>query len=505
VLSLRIALSRPMVAWAVLCARNLPATGSFLGYSSQEIMSDSTWCLEAGSPAHPDETTSGSSPEANRSLPTLRANFAWTLAGNAVYAGCQWGMLSVLAKLGSPSIVGQFTLGLAICAPVFMFTNLQLRAVQATDMSADSDFGNYFTLRLLATMIGLLFLAAMLPVACASAPVHIVLLLVAVSKCFECMSDVTAGLLQREEQLKKVAISLIIRGLTSVVVFTLSFAVWRSLAASLMAMTGVWIAVLWLYDIPNARQLTGRKEPLICFNHRKLRRLAMLGLPLGWVATLSSLNTNIPRYFLQHHLGLADQGIFASLAYFVVVINLVVFALTQSVTTRLARQFAEGDRKGFVRLLLRLCALGGVIVIAGVPGSLLLGRRLLTLVYRREYAEHVGLLADMVGVTGILTIAYFVTAALTSARRFSVQLPVAIASTVTILISCPVLVPRFGIEGAGVALLLSAIVSASGSVLALYATMRGGVRGVHRNPATNAIPPSSGMCEEHPDSRVRGI
>jgi hypothetical protein len=31
------------------------------------------------------------------------------------------GMLSVLAKLGSPSIVGQFSLGLAVAAPVALF------------------------------------------------------------------------------------------------------------------------------------------------------------------------------------------------------------------------------------------------------------------------------------------------------------------------------------------------------------------------------------------------
>ena len=45
--------------------------------------------------------------------PALRVTFAWTLAGNVVYAGCQWGMISILAKLGSAAGVGQFALGLA--------------------------------------------------------------------------------------------------------------------------------------------------------------------------------------------------------------------------------------------------------------------------------------------------------------------------------------------------------------------------------------------------------
>jgi hypothetical protein len=38
---------------------------------------------------------------------TLRVNFLWTLAGNVVYAACQWGILVALAKLGTPQMVGR--------------------------------------------------------------------------------------------------------------------------------------------------------------------------------------------------------------------------------------------------------------------------------------------------------------------------------------------------------------------------------------------------------------
>lgn len=67
----------------------------------------------------------------------------WTFIGNVVYAGCQWGMLVVLTKLGSPEMVGQFALGLAITAPVFRFADLRLRNVQATDTRREYLFGDY--------------------------------------------------------------------------------------------------------------------------------------------------------------------------------------------------------------------------------------------------------------------------------------------------------------------------------------------------------------------------
>src|SRR5262245_20155316 len=88
--------------------------------------------------------------------PCLRENAAWTLAGNVVYTGCQWGILVVLARLGSPEMVGQFVLGLAVSAPVLMFTNLQLRGVLATDARHEYAFADYLGARLLMTALALL-------------------------------------------------------------------------------------------------------------------------------------------------------------------------------------------------------------------------------------------------------------------------------------------------------------------------------------------------------------
>jgi O-antigen/teichoic acid export membrane protein len=364
-------------------------------------------------------------------------------------------MLSALAKLGSTSIVGQFTLGLAISAPVFMFSNLQLRAVQATDVTAEHEFANYFSLRILSTLLGLAVIAALVPFTGDSSSVRIVILLVSLSKSLECMSDVTAGLLQREEQLKRVAISLMIRGVASVLVFTLAFAYWHSLALSIVAMNGVWLGVLLFYDVPNVRRLIGRDAPFFRFQRRALGRLAILGLPLGTVATLSSLNTNIPRYFLQHYLGLADQGVFASLAYMVVAINLVVNALCQSVTTPLARLFAEGKFRQFVLLLTKLSMFGVLIGVVGAPLSLLVGRPLLTLIYRPEYGRHADLLALLVAVMALQSIGSFLVGGLTAAREFRAQFPVYILAVVVAIAGSAILVPRFGLMGAGAALFLS--------------------------------------------------
>src|SRR6185437_12263412 len=154
-----------------------------------------------------------------QAVPSLRTNFKWTFAGNVIYAACQWGMLSILAKAGSATIVGQFALGLAIAAPVFMFTNLQLRGVQATDARSEFEFCDYFTLRMLASTLGLLTVATIALSLHYDLTTRLVVMLVAAAKFVESLSDVVAGLLQKFEKLDQVAMSLMIRGGLSVAAF----------------------------------------------------------------------------------------------------------------------------------------------------------------------------------------------------------------------------------------------------------------------------------------------
>jgi hypothetical protein len=40
--------------------------------------------------------------------PSIRSDFAWTLAGNVVYAASQWAILSLAATLGGAEMLGHY-------------------------------------------------------------------------------------------------------------------------------------------------------------------------------------------------------------------------------------------------------------------------------------------------------------------------------------------------------------------------------------------------------------
>jgi O-antigen/teichoic acid export membrane protein len=407
--------------------------------------------------------------------PSLRSNFSWTLTGNVIYSGCQWGMISALAKFGSASAVGSFALGLAITAPVFMFTNLQLRAIQATDARSEFAFADYFTLRVLASVCGLFVICLIVAATRYDIETRAVILLVGVSKTIESFGDVIAGLLQKAERLDRVSISLMLRGGFSLPAFAATYWISHSLIAAVLAMIAVWLSVFLFYDLRQARILIRRRDRFFAYRRLQLKRLALVSAPLGIVMTLISLNVNIPRYILERFGGSEELGVFASLAYLIVAMNLVVSALSQSAITRLSLLFSEMRFKDFSRLVFRLSMFGVAMIAVGVPLSLLAGRAVLSILYRPEYGHHVVTLGILVAAAGLSSTSFFVNSGLNAARSFRAQIPIFGASTATTILAGLLLIPPWHMNGAALAMLLSAAVGLAGNLWVMRSILANGV------------------------------
>ena len=159
--------------------------------------------------------------------PSVSGNFAWMTAGNAVYAACQWGMVSVLAHLGTPEIVGRYALGLAVGTPLLMLAQLNLRSVLATDVRGEHHFLDYRDLRvfsLAAALVGIAILAAFEK----STADRWAIVLVAMAQSIDLVADIYIGLFQQRELMKRIAITLSLHGVLSVTALAVTLATRRS-------------------------------------------------------------------------------------------------------------------------------------------------------------------------------------------------------------------------------------------------------------------------------------
>jgi O-antigen/teichoic acid export membrane protein len=390
---------------------------------------------------------------------SLRWNFAWILTGNLVYAICQWGAIVALAKLGSSFIVGQFSLGLAITAPVLMFTNLQLRAVQATDSRRLYSFGEYLRLRTALTLVGLAVIAAIAGFGKYERQTAMVILGVALAKGIETLSDIHYGLFQLNDRLDQSGKSMILRGILTMAALSTGLYLTRSVLWGCGGLALAWLAVLLFFDVRHGRRFAG--GPSRFTQAAKTRRpwgLIRVALPLGIATTMAALNLNMPRYFIHARLGERQLGIYSALAYTTVAMILVSDSLGHCAIPRLSRLYGGERLAEFRSLLLKLLVAGGLVGLAGLAVAQFMGARLLTLVYGSEYAAHSRIFLVLILAAAIYCVACMLTSAITSARCFRIQVPLYALVVGSNALACARWVPTAGLAGGAAAMVVAATV-----------------------------------------------
>ncbi len=379
----------------------------------------------------------------------MRTNVLWALVGNVGYTTFQWGILICIAKLGDASDVGKFALGLAVTAPVITLGNLHLRVLEATDARKEYPFPVYLSLRLVTTMLAL---GAISVIAFASGyrgATLAVILVVGLAKAFEAVSDVIFGLLQEAENLRRVATSMLAKGLLSVVAVGVVLRLTGDLFLATLAMALGWGALLCCYDLPAASRLESIRPS---GDVRTLYNLAWLAAPMGCVGALGSLTTNVPRYAVEANLGPAALGHFAAVAYLFVAAGQPMMALGAAVAPRLARHYVC-DLDAYRRLTRRTVTGGLALGITGVVTAVLVGALILRVAYAPEYAAEAPVLAWLAVAAGIGFANKALAVSVTAARQLLPQLPIAIASVTLAFVASSFLIPRWGLIGAAWAVL----------------------------------------------------
>jgi O-antigen/teichoic acid export membrane protein len=368
-------------------------------------------------------------------------------------------------------MVGQFVLALALTSPVFLFSQLSLRAVQVTDARGDHAFSDYLTLRLITTCAAVIAIVVATLSFGFSGRGPIVILLVVLAKGLDSITDVIFGQWQRLERLDAVSLVFALNGLSSLI--GLSFAlhltgnlIWATAAYAAGSALALCMAAFLNSSIVPGGSLRPR------WRVAPVWQLTKLAFPLGPVMLLVTLNLSIPPYFVALHLGNRELGIFAALSYVVIVGTTLVNALGQALSPRLAREYAAGNAAGFLRVLRNFAVFAAVLGACGLVAVLVAGRTVLTLMYSPEYGDAAGVMAVMMGAGALGYIASTLGYALTATRRFSIQVPRALFVAATTTVACAVLVPRFGIAGAAWACAIGGAAEIFGSAWLIFTSVR---------------------------------
>jgi O-antigen/teichoic acid export membrane protein len=224
-----------------------------------------------------------------------------------------------------------------------------------------------------------------------------------------------------------------------------------------IALAVSWAAILVAYDLPTGARLLrshGNDRLRPCWDAQRLIALGGVALPLGCVTMLISLNSNVPRYFIDRYLGEGPLGIFAAVASMMIAGNVVVNALAQSASPRLSKYAVSGDAAAYRGLTARLYLLSVLLGVGGVIVAMTAGREILTLFYGPEYARHSAVLTWLMASAALSYVFSIQGTSLTALRSFRIQ---AVLHALAAALSLPIffyMTRTYGLLGAASALLI---------------------------------------------------
>ncbi|WP_044557182.1 MATE family efflux transporter [Halobacteriovorax marinus] len=402
----------------------------------------------------------------------VSTNFLWSLFGRVLYAISQWCLVVIILKLGSIKILGLFGIVMGISSPIFAFANLNIRSLLATDFKKNNSLEDYYKTRLLTSIFGILLLI-ILTIFYDTSLMEL-MFVAAIVKLFDAISDLNQGVFQKVERLDKSAYSLIIATVLSVSISSLSLYYFKSLLLFLLslALVKLIVIVVEFFMMSELGINISFKEVLRQpFLECRQKKIILSSVPLGITACLVSLNSNIPRYLIDKFLGASHLGVYVGIGYFLVGAAVITVAVKQAVISRLAELWHTNTDK-FVSFVLTLCFLSVFVGFVAIVLSITFGDMVLKVIYDDSFVGNSNLVALMFSAATLMAVYSFVNASLTVMR---VLKPQAFISMISIFLSFSVgviLIPKFGIIGAGVSVNIGSFVFSLSSVVIFYKNLQ---------------------------------
>lgn len=389
---------------------------------------------------------------ANLKALSLRKNFMWNFSSNIVNGLVQWGIVIVIAKYGTPELVGQYSLATGLVLPVFAFLNLNLRVVYVTDPQVRVQFGDYFWLRV-CTIITALFLIVIFPFILGY---DSKLLLVAVAYGFvrgaKALSDILFAPAQKRERMNFMALSIIIRSLVSFLIVFCTIHFTGNLVLAIFLMSAWELCVAIFFDYRVARFFS---ESHFAVKPGRFKKIIKKSYPLGIALGLTFLIGSIPRFIVEHYLGIKSAGYFGAIQYFYVASGLLITAINSASIPRLSKYYAADELDLFYSLLRKLFIFGFVFGVASIVFFSVSGRFILEFFYAGDYRLYSRELMIIIVAASVQYLVAIAASGILAMNRFWNMVFVLVAGLVSIIILGIVFVAQYSMMGAVYSMLVS--------------------------------------------------
>lgn len=405
---------------------------------------------------------------------SVSQNALYNMIGALVFCFCQWLISSLLVVHLSPEEssvqnAGLLQLAISVTNIFFAISCYNMRTYQISDVKNEYSYGDYIGVRIVTAVIAVVLCLVYVIALGYSLETILCIMLYMIFKLNETFSDVLHAVNQKNYRMDYVCISYCLRGISSVIAFSIAIALFNNVLIAVLAMGIISLLEVWLYDVRATRQF-GSIKPT--FKKETIFTLLIFCLPAVLSSAAFTAITSVPRQTLEAVSGKEALGYYGTIATPLLVVQILATSIFNPMLTELAEYYNDGEIKKFtMRLLKNLVLLIGIAAVVCV-GVALLGEFAVGLVFGKKFAPYTYLMYGIVGCTTMYVISWLCTNTLIIMRKLWVC---AVASMVALVISMVLSRPfinLFGMNGVSFSIILAYIVHISVCISVIYKGMK---------------------------------
>lgn len=369
----------------------------------------------------------------------------YNTVGNLVYMVALWLMSVLTVHISGFDDAGVFSIAMSVGNIFFFIAVYGMRSFQASDSLYQYFPWEYCAVRWITTGVAAICLVVYLVFAGYSFYITTAVILYTLYKFAEAASDVFFGELQRLGHLEVCGISMSVKGILSVIIFSIVLFITKNLPVALFSMVLLAVVIFVFYDIKGYKKYCFQK-----FSARKDSVFALLreGFPMLLTTVFPIVVTAVPRLALEKYWGTETLGIYSSISMPTVLITTLVPNILAPFMTLFGHCYHENKLKKLYRMLWIALAFTVILGLVACVLAYFLGDFVMGLVFGAEIVPYLGIFIPLIIATTVYALSMAANSVLISIRRPVWLTAFSGAALVLSLALGYTLVERFGQMGA---------------------------------------------------------
>lgn len=345
---------------------------------------------------------------------SMKQNVIYNTIGSFFYLACQWLITILVVHLGDFKMAGDLTIAISLSNTFSTIANFGMKNYQVSDTKNQYSASEYVSTRVVTCAVAIIIAVVFLGMnghytkaQCAVIFTYIVY------RVIEAFVDVIQGIQQKAYRMDYIGISMIFRGIGTVLGFVLGLVGFKSLVWANLWMILLTLLVVVLYDMPKVFHLVKIKIVL----KRNIWNILWACIPLMITMFLTSSIVTIPRYYLEKMCGREIAGYYGSVATPTVIIQSLCIMIYTPITPIVAESYLDRRKKQYYGIIFKTIAVMLGVSVVMCIGAALLGKWGLTILFGQEIQKYAYLFTPIVLTTIMMAFVYFFNMILTVSRN----------------------------------------------------------------------------------------